>query len=106
MATEPTTSPMKNMPPRPTGASDPAIKVWEHSKKSGWVLKFAKEQVDDIGSEHNDQVSSVEVMSGKWELCEHAKFKGKVLTVKKGYIADLDPLDMNDKVSSLRPIDW
>lgn len=106
MAGEPKTSPMKFMPPRPAGACEPAIKVWEHNKKGGWVLTFVGEQVDDIGSRHNDQISSVEVISGTWELFVHGEYKGRKIVLKKGFVPDLVALRMNDQVSSLRPVGW
>ena len=102
MAGHPKTSPMKFMPPRPAGACEPAIKVWEHHKKGGWVLTFVGEQVHDIGSRHNDQISSVEVISGTWELFVHGEFKGKKIVLKKGLVPDLAALRMNDQISSLQ----
>ncbi|MCB1278904.1 beta/gamma crystallin-related protein [Prosthecobacter sp.] len=97
---------MANMPPRPAGATDPAIKVYEHANLGGWQLAFIGEQVNNIGSDANDKISSVQVLSGKWELFADAEFKGTKLTLGKGTVPDLAPLGLNDKVSSLRPVAW
>ena len=110
MASNPTTAPMTNMPPRPPGAPDPAIKLYEHADRGGWQVAFIGEEVSYIGDKYNDQVSSVDVVSGVWELYEHVNFnktsKGDSIKLKKGVVPNLDPLDMNDKITSLRPIGW
>jgi Beta/Gamma crystallin len=110
MPSNPITAPMTNMPPRPPGAPDPKIKLHEHSNHGGWDLEFTGVQVSYIGSAYNDKVSSLKVESGQWELYEHADFNttspGKSLKVSRGSIPNLDPLGMNDKITSLRPIGW
>ena len=110
MANDPTTASMSSMPPRPPGASDPAIKLYQHSDRGGWQVTFIGEDVPYIGDKYNDQVSSVDVVSGVWELFEHVNFNktspGDFIKLKKGSVPNLDPLGMNDKITSLRPIGW
>lgn len=97
---------MVNMPTRPPGAADPAISVYEHGDFKGWELSFTGVQVSNVGSDANDKISSVKITSGKWELFVDADFKGKSIVLGKGAINSLSPLGFNDKVSSLRPVDW
>lgn len=52
----------------------------------------------------NDAASSVHVKGGVWQLCEHANFEGRCITVDRD-VRDLGQLGFNDKVSSVRRID-
>jgi hypothetical protein len=49
----------------------------------------------------NDKASSVRV-SGSWELCADANFRGKCVTVTQD-VPDLKVLGMNNNISSIRP---
>jgi Beta/Gamma crystallin len=50
----------------------------------------------------NDQVSSITVSGGVWELCEHGNFRGRCEIVDASF-ADLSAIGLNDQVSSVRP---
>lgn len=50
----------------------------------------------------NDQVSSVVVNEGSWELCEHADYGGRCIVLEPGRYEYLD--NMNNRISSLRRI--
>jgi len=50
----------------------------------------------------NDQVSSVVVNEGRWELCEHADYGGQCIVLEPGRYEYLD--NMNNRISSLRRI--
>jgi hypothetical protein len=42
-------------------------------------------QVGDFGRNgFNDRASSVVVDSGRWEICEHARFEGKCVVLRRG----------------------
>ncbi len=58
----------------------------------------------DIG--FNDRASSVDVRSGSWQLCSDAYFRGRCVTVSAGQYPTLRSMDLNDKVSSARELDW
>ncbi len=62
-----------------------------------------KGEVSGFGRETNmnDKASSVRV-NGNWELCEHANFKGRCVTVMQD-VPDLRTLGLNNNVSSVRP---
>lgn len=48
----------------------------------------------------NDRAGSVIVNEGRWELCEHAEFRGRCIVLKPGRYEFLD--DMNNRISSVR----
>lgn len=111
MADKPVTSAMVNMPPKPHGAPDPEIKLWEDKDRQGWYLNFKGQQVNYIGDDYNDAASCVEVVAGRWELFENIDFNagggGKKVVVGPGdFIRDMHSVNMNDELTSLRPIDW
>ncbi|MBI2768906.1 MAG: glycine zipper 2TM domain-containing protein [Burkholderiales bacterium] len=53
----------------------------------------------------NDQASSVVIDRGRWEVCEHARFEGRCVVLRRGSYDSLRALGMENKVSSVRPAD-
>ncbi|MCX9156361.1 beta/gamma crystallin-related protein [Niveibacterium sp. 24ML] len=51
----------------------------------------------------NDQVSSIRVSSGRWEVCSDAGFKGRCETIY-GSVSNFDRRGMNDEISSIRQL--
>jgi len=63
-------------------------------------------QVGDFGrAGFNDRASSVVVDSGRWEVCEHARFEGRCVVLRRGNYESLARLGMQDNISSVRPVD-
>lgn len=56
-------------------------------------------------SGYNDLASSVVVDRGRWEVCEHIGFEGRCVVLRPGSYDSLRGMGMNDRVSSVRPID-
>jgi hypothetical protein len=54
----------------------------------------------------NDRASSVRVLSGTWQICSDAYFRGRCVTVTPGEYPSLRSLELNDLVSSARELDW
>jgi uncharacterized protein YcfJ len=54
------------------------------------------------GSGYNDRASSVVVQRGRWEVCEHANFSGRCVTLQPGQYPNLGAMGLNDRVSSVR----
>jgi uncharacterized protein YcfJ len=52
----------------------------------------------------NDRASSVVVERGRWEVCEHARFGGQCVVLRRGSYDSLDGMGMNDRISSARPV--
>jgi uncharacterized protein YcfJ len=52
----------------------------------------------------NDRASSVVVNSGRWEVCEDARFEGRCVVLRPGSYDSLARLGMNNRISSVRPV--
>jgi uncharacterized protein YcfJ len=52
----------------------------------------------------NDRASSVIVDRGRWEVCEHARFEGRCVVLRRGSYDSLAGLGMSNRISSVRPV--
>ena len=52
----------------------------------------------------NDRASSVVVERGRWEVCEHARFEGTCVVLRRGSYDSLQQLGMTRNISSIRPV--
>ena len=53
----------------------------------------------------NDRASSAVVERGRWEVCEHARFGGRCVTLRRGAYDSLRAMGMSDRISSVRPVE-
>jgi uncharacterized protein YcfJ len=53
----------------------------------------------------NDRASSVVVDRGRWEVCEHQRFKGRCVVLRRGNYETLGQLGLENAISSVRPAD-
>ena len=53
----------------------------------------------------NDEASSAEVHGGTWQVCSDAYFEGRCVLLRPGNYPSLRSMGMNDRVSSVRPVD-
>lgn len=53
----------------------------------------------------NDRAGSIVVDRGRWEVCEHARFEGRCVVLRRGNYASLNEFGMNNQISSARPVD-
>jgi uncharacterized protein YcfJ len=53
---------------------------------------------------YNDRASSVVVDRGRWEVCTDARFEGNCVVLRKGSYDSLSRLGINDRISSVRPV--
>jgi uncharacterized protein YcfJ len=53
----------------------------------------------------NDRTSSIVIDSGRWEVCEHANFKGRCVVLRRGSYGTLASTSMENNISSARPAD-
>ena len=51
----------------------------------------------------NDAISSIDIHSGVWLVCEDDDFRGRCVTLDHS-VRRLDSIGMDDKISSVRPI--
>jgi uncharacterized protein YcfJ len=63
-------------------------------------------RVGDFGRHgFNDRASSVVVDRGRWEVCEHNRFEGRCVVLRRGSYDSLRALGMQNSISSVRPVD-
>src|SRR5437868_11869692 len=48
----------------------------------------------------NDRISSIIVDRGRWEVCEHARFEGRCVLLRRGNYPTLTEFGMNNQISS------
>jgi uncharacterized protein YcfJ len=53
----------------------------------------------------NDRASSVIVESGRWEVCEEARFGGNCTLLRRGSYDSLERMGINNRISSVRPVE-
>lgn len=53
----------------------------------------------------NDRASSAVVERGSWEVCEDEQFNGRCVVLRPGSYASLSGMGMNNRISSVRPVD-
>ena len=53
----------------------------------------------------NDRASSVQVLGGRWEVCEDARFRGRCIVLRPGRYPSLSSMGLNDRLSSVREVD-
>ena len=56
------------------------------------------------GTGFNDRASSAIVQGGEWQICDDAYFRGRCLILRPGQYGSLGAMDMNNRVSSVRPV--
>lgn len=52
----------------------------------------------------NDRASSVVIDRGRWQVCEDAGFEGRCVVLRRGSYDSLGGQDMNNRISSARPV--
>src|SRR5712671_1994333 len=52
----------------------------------------------------NDRASSVVVDSGRWEVCEDSRYGGRCTLLRRGSYDSLESLGIDNRISSVRPI--
>ena len=50
----------------------------------------------------NDRASSVVIERGRWEVCEHARFEGRCVVLRRGSYDSLNAVGMDNSISSVR----
>jgi hypothetical protein len=85
------------------GARDAAITLYTDSYDRGASLGLNRGIRDLSRYRFNDNVSSIQIRSGQWEVCEHANFQGRCQIIDAS-VDRLNGLRLNDNISSIRPV--
>ena len=85
------------------GARDADATLYVDSNGRGASLGINRGVRDLSRYRFNDNVSSLNIKSGKWEVCEHANYKGRCEIIDAS-TGKLNGLRLNDNISSIRPV--
>ncbi len=80
------------------------ITFYEHDGFRGRAFT-ADQRVNNFAQQgFNDRASSVVVDRGRWEVCTNSNFNGNCVVLRQGSYDSLGGLGLNDKISSVRPV--
>jgi uncharacterized protein YcfJ len=80
----------------------PQVVFYEHAGFQGRTFT-ADHDIDNFQREgFNDRASSIQVLGGRWEACEHAEYGGRCVVLRPGQYPDLASMGLNDRLSSVR----
>src|SRR3569623_924697 len=81
------------------------VRLYQHDGFRGreWTAGGPINNFADSG--FNDKASSAEVRGEPWEVCTDAYFGGRCVVLRPGNYPSLGALGLNDKISSIRPVD-
>ena len=80
------------------------IILYENNGWRGRTFSTSREVGDLNRYGFNDKASSIIVENGRWEICDDASFGGKCMILQKGNYPSLSSMGMNDRISSVRPV--
>ncbi len=86
------------------GHASAEVTLYEHDNFQGRSLTVERPASNLSRSRFNDRVSSVVVVGERWELCEDTGFGGRCIVLRRGQYPSLGAMDLNDRISSLRPV--
>lgn len=84
------------------GARNGAVTVYTDANQRGASLGLNRAVSDLSRLRFNDNVSSISIRTGTWEVCEHANFRGRCEIIDAS-TGRLNHLRLNDNISSIRP---
>jgi hypothetical protein len=78
------------------------ITLYTHDNFGGPAMTVRESVNDLVPAGFNDRVSSVQVRSGRWQLCKDINFSGQCIVLEPGEYRRLD--GFNDVLTSLREV--
>lgn len=80
------------------------ITLYEHENFKGRPF-VADRSINDLArADFSNRASSAVVAGEPWEVCDQSEFRGRCVLLRAGNYPALDVMDMNDRVSSVRPL--
>ena len=80
------------------------VTFYEYQGFSGRSFTTGKQIRDFTRYGFNDRASSVEVVEGRWEVCEDSRFNGNCMVLRPGRYPSLAAMGLNDRISSMRGV--
>ncbi len=89
----------------PVAAAQAAeVNLYEHAEFGGRSIVLRETSPSLSPLSFNDRVSSVVVISGRWELCSEEGHQGQCIVLTRGHYPTLERR-LNDRISSARELD-
>jgi hypothetical protein len=85
-------------------AAQAQIVLYEHEDFKGRSIRGTDLVKNLRDSGFNDEASSIKVLTGTWEVCTDASFRGDCQVLEPGQYRSLGDMGMNDRLSSLRRV--
>ena len=76
--------------------------LFEHAGYEGRPYQVRGDMPDLTAIKFNDVASSIKIMRGEWQVCEHTNYDGRCWTLSRD--EGLFNKDLNDRISSIRRI--
>jgi uncharacterized protein YcfJ len=80
------------------------ITFYEGEDFHGRAFTTTRQVADFNRTGFNDRASSVVVDSGRWEVCEDARYSGRCVVLREGSYDSLKGMGVNNRISSVRPV--
>lgn len=87
------------------GNAEPAITFYDQEGYSGRSYTTEQTRPNFQREGFNDRASSVVVTGGAWEVCSDTRFGGRCTLLRTGDYPSLQPMGLNDRISSVRRVD-
>ncbi len=89
--------------PEPPADDVPTLVLYERPNFRGRSVELhgTEGELDEF----NDRAQSARVVAGNWQICEHAEFRGRCVTLTES-VPDLDDYRLSDAVTSARPVSY
>jgi len=87
-----------------SAAAQAQILLYEHDDFRGKSIRGTDVVKNLRDSGFNDKVSSIKVLTGSWEVCADADFRGDCIVLEPGQYPSLRDMRMNDRLSSVRKV--
>jgi hypothetical protein len=84
------------------GRGDDAIQLFADARFEGPSINLSNDLRNFNQANFNDKVSSLIIREGRWELCEHADYRGQCVVYGPGRYSFVE--QMNDRFSSMRRV--
>jgi uncharacterized protein YcfJ len=81
------------------------ITFYEGQGYRGRALTTDRPMSDLARQGFDNQAGSVVIDRGRWEVCEHPRFEGRCVVLRRGSYPSLREFGLNNEVSSVRPAD-
>jgi hypothetical protein len=87
--------------PAPAAAQ---VTFYEHEGFNGRSFTTEREVADFNRVGFQNMASSIDVVGGRWEVCENFGYSGRCFVLRPGRYPSFESMGLNDRISSVRPV--